>query len=66
MDPVMIATISIAIGSKLAAAVQEHNAATLALARAAAHQRDPTPAEWAQLRDAGAEADARLDKLLGD
>ncbi len=64
MDPVMIATISIAIGSKLAEAVQKHNAATLALARAAAHQRDPTAEEWAQLRDAGAAADDRLDELL--
>lgn len=64
MDPVMIATISIALGSKLAEAVQKHNAAALALARAAAHQRDPTPDEWAQLREAGAEANARLDALL--
>jgi hypothetical protein len=60
----MIATISIAIGAKLAEAVQKHNAAALALARAAAHQRDPTAKEWAQLREAGAEADARLDVLL--
>jgi cytochrome P450 len=64
MDPVMVATIAIAIGSKLAEAVQKHNAATLALARAAAHQRDPTAEEWAQLREAGAEADALLDELL--
>lgn len=60
----MAATIAIAIGSKLAEAIQKHNAATLALARAAAEARDPTPEEWLALREAGAEADARLDELL--
>lgn len=64
MDPVMIATISIAITQKLAKAFQEHQAAALALARTQAEARDPTAAEWAALRQAGAEADARLDELL--
>ena len=64
MDPIMIATISIAIGSKLAKAFEEHQDAALALATATAQERDPTAAEWKLLRDAGAEADARLDELL--
>ena len=64
MDPVMIASISIAIGSKLYEAVERHKAAAIALAKLQAEAREPTAAEWAALREAGAAADARLDELL--
>ena len=65
MNPIAIATLAITIGSKLAEAYQRHQAANAALKKMLEENREPTAEEWAQLRAAGAEADERLDELLG-
>jgi hypothetical protein len=64
MDPVTITMLSLSIGSKLLEAFNRWQEGQAALRKMQEEGREPTAEEWAALRAAGAEADAKLDELL--